>query len=107
MFKYRPVHVLLGFKREVDGNLQQLDKAEEILNNINESRAVKTIRRACELFRPRGDEQNGRREDWLAYMKLKDKTSKIISYRANRFSNLFSGTEAVIEHRDDIFFFHL
>jgi hypothetical protein len=42
------------------------------------------------------------REDWLAYMKLTDKTSKIISYRANRFNNLFSGAETVIDHRDDI-----
>ena len=57
------------------------------MNNIKESRAVKTIGRVCELFGPRGDERNGRREDWLAYMKLTDKTTKIISYRANRFGS--------------------
>ena len=38
-------------------------------------------------------------------MKLTDKTSKIISYRANRFNNLFSGAETVIDHRDDILSF--
>jgi hypothetical protein len=37
--------------------------------------------------------------------KLTDKTSKIISYRANRFNNLFSGAETVIDHRDDILSF--
>jgi hypothetical protein len=74
------------------------------LNNIKESRAVKTIGRVWELFGPRGDERNGRREDWLAYMKLMDKTSNIISYRANRFNNLFSGAEAIIEHRDILSF---
>ena len=104
-FPYCSAHVLLGFHSEVDSNLQQLDKAEGILNNIKESRAIKTIRRVCELFGPRGDERNGRREDWLAYMKLTDKTSKIISYRANCFNNLFSGAETVIDHRDDILSF--
>ena len=58
-FLYCSAHVLLGFHSEVDNNLQQLDKAEGILNNIKESRAVKTIRRACTLFGPRGDERNG------------------------------------------------
>jgi hypothetical protein len=38
-------------------------------------------------------------------MKLTDKTSKIISYSAYRFNNLFSGAEAVIEHKDDILSF--
>jgi hypothetical protein len=104
-FLYCSAHVLLGLHSEVDSNLQQLDKAEGILNNIKESRAVKTIRRVCELFGPRGDERNRRREDWLAYMKLTDKTSKIFSYRANCFNNLFFGAEAVIEHRDDILSF--
>jgi hypothetical protein len=69
-FLYCTAHVLLGFHSEVDSNLQQLDKAEGILNNIKESRAVKTIRRVCKLFGPRGDERNGHREDRLAYMKL-------------------------------------
>ena len=41
----------------------------------------------------------------MAYLKLTDKTSKIISYRANRFNNLFSGAETVIDHRDDILSF--
>ena len=72
-FLYCSAHVLLGFHSEVDSNLQQLDKAEGILNNIKESRAVKTIRRVCELFGPRGDERNGRREDWFAYLELTDK----------------------------------
>jgi hypothetical protein len=53
-FLYCSAHVLLGLHSEVDSNLQQLDKAEGILNNIKESRAVKTIRRVCELFGPRG-----------------------------------------------------
>ena len=104
-FLYCSAHVLLGFHSEVDSNLQQLDKAEGILNNIKESRAIKTIRRVCELFGPRGDELNGRREDWLAYMKLTYKTSKIISYRANRFNYLFSGAKTVIDHKDDILSF--
>ena len=104
-FLYCSAHVLLGFHSEVDSNLQQLDKAEGILNNIKESRPVKTIKRVCKLFGPRGDERNGLREDRLAYMKLTNKTSKIISYRANRFNNLFSEAEAVIEHRDDILSF--
>ena len=88
-FRYCSAHALLSFHSEVDSNLQQLYKAEGVLNNIKESRAVKTIRRVWELFGPGGDERNGRREDWLAYMKLMDKTSNIISYRANRFNNLF------------------
>ena len=76
-FLYCSAHVLLGFHSELDSNLQELDKAEGVLNTIKESKAVKTIRRVCELFGPRGDERNGRREDWLAYMKLTDKTSKL------------------------------
>ena len=102
-FLYCSAHVLLGFHSEVDSNLQQQGKG--VLNNIKEYRAVKTIRRVCELFGMRGDERNGRREDWLAYMKLTDKTTKIILYRANRFNNLFFGAEAVIEHIDDILTF--
>jgi len=62
-FLYCSTHVLLGFHSEVESNLQQLDKAEGILNNIKESRAVKTIRRVCKLFGPREVERNGRRED--------------------------------------------
>jgi len=58
-FRYCSAHVLLGFHSEVDSNLQELDKAEGVLNNIKESRAVKTIRRVCELLGPRGDERNG------------------------------------------------
>jgi hypothetical protein len=32
-FLYCPAHVLLGFHSEVDSNLQELDKAEGVLNN--------------------------------------------------------------------------
>ena len=94
-FIYCSAHVLLGFHTAVDTALKDGQ-------TMDESLAVHTIRIVCELFGPRGDEKNGRRQDWLAYMNVVDKKSTIPLYRANRFNNVFSGAVAVYSHLDDI-----
>jgi hypothetical protein len=39
---------------------------------------------------------------WLAYLSLKNKSSKIINYRGNRFNNLFTGAVATLYHSEDM-----
>lgn len=52
----------------------------------SEPSAVRLIRTVSEMLGPRGDEKNGVRQKWLAYLSIKNKPSKIINYRGNRFN---------------------
>ena len=91
------MHVLLGFHTSVNSTLKQFSPTQN-----DESEAVRTIHIVCELFGPRGDERNGRREDWLCYTGLLRKVSSIPLYRGNRFNNLFADAVGMISHIDDI-----
>ena len=51
---YCSAHVLLGFHTSVNSTLKHFTPTQN-----DESEAVRTIRIACELFGPRGDERNG------------------------------------------------
>lgn len=68
----------------------------------SEPSAVRLIRTVSEMLGPRGDEKNGVRQKWLVYLSIKNKPSKIINYRGNRFNNLFTGAVTIVHHHDDI-----
>ena len=57
---------------------------------------------ACECLGPNGDENNGARQQWLAYCDMKNKKSLIQSYRGNRFNNIFEEARHIMCHRNDI-----
>ena len=96
-FIYCSTHALLGFHTSVNSTLKQCSPTQN-----DESEAVRTIRIVCELCGPRGDERNGRREDWLCYSGLLGNVSSIPSYRGIRFNNLLAGAVGMISHIDDI-----
>ena len=68
----------------------------------NEPAAFRAIRTVSECLGPNGDEKNGARQQWLSYCEMNNKKSQIISYRANRFNNLYDGARSVLLHRNDI-----
>lgn len=68
----------------------------------SEPSATRSIRPSSEVFGPRGDEKNGARQQWLAYLSLKNKFSKMINYRGNRFNNLSTGAAATLYHSEDM-----
>ena len=67
----------------------------------SEPSAIRLIRTSSGVFGPRGDEKNSARQQWLAYLSLKNKSSKIINYRGNRFNNLFTGAVATLYRSED------
>ena len=68
----------------------------------NEPAAFRAIRNISECLGPNGDAKNGARQQWLAYCNMLQRKSKIISYRANRFNNVFDGALLVLFHKNDI-----
>ncbi|CAC5425463.1 unnamed protein product [Mytilus coruscus] len=68
----------------------------------SEPSSIRLIRMGSEVLGPRGDEKNGARQEWLAYLALKQKSSMIINYRGNRFINLFTGAVSILNHSEDI-----
>ena len=63
------------------------------------------MRLVCDVLGPRGDEDNGCCDDWIAFCSLCALTSKLNSFHKNRFNNLFESAAAIIHHQDDICFF--
>ena len=70
--------------------------------------AVRYIRMACEVFGPRGDEQIGCRDSWMAYCSMMQIKSTVPSFKANRFNSLFVGAASLHFHQLEIlnFFGH-
>ncbi|GFS12830.1 hypothetical protein ElyMa_003121200 [Elysia marginata] len=61
--------------------------------------ADRAIRTAAECLGPRCDEKCGSRAQWLAYCHSHNITSRLTSYRLNRFNNLFENAAAVLYHK--------
>ncbi|VDI62735.1 aubergine [Mytilus galloprovincialis] len=112
-FFYCSAHVLLGFHNEITKSLQELAKQNPPIGrdslpkfsrfkHNSEPSSIRLIRMASEVLGPRGDEKNGARQEWLAYLALKQKSSMIINYRGNRFNNLFTGAVSILNHSEDI-----
>ncbi|CAC5359998.1 unnamed protein product [Mytilus coruscus] len=94
-FFYCSAHVLLGFHNEITKLLKELAKQTPPIGrdslpkfsrfkHNSEPSFIRLIRMASEVLGPRGDEKNGARQEWLAYLALKQKSSMIINYRGNR-----------------------
>ena len=60
------------------------------------------IRLACECLGPRGNDKSGCRDSWEAYCHLVERRSRIMSFKSNRFNNLFQAAAALHFHRSDI-----
>lgn len=111
-FLYCAAHVLLGFHNKIDQKLREQEKincptgrdTNVKFNKFKntEPAVLRTIRTGSDVLGPRGDEKNGVREQWLAYMRIHGKRSQIISYRSNRFDNIFIGALSFVIHHDDI-----
>ena len=112
-FFYCSAHVLLGFHNEITKSLKELAKQNPPIGrdslpkfsrfkHNSEPSSIRLIRMASEVLGPRGDEKNGARQEWLAYLALKQKSSMIINYRGNRFNNLFTGAVSILNHSEDI-----
>ncbi|CAC5415481.1 unnamed protein product [Mytilus coruscus] len=79
-----------------------LQESASYQNNNSEPAAIRLIRTASEILGPRGDEKNGVRQQWLAFMHDKKKSSKIINYGGNRFNNLFTSAVSIVYHQHDV-----
>ncbi|CAC5378127.1 unnamed protein product [Mytilus coruscus] len=107
------VHTKTGFHNEKTKSLKELanqtppigrdslPKFSRFKHN-SEPLSIRLIRMASKVLGPRGDEKNGARQEWLAYLALKQKSSMIINYRGNRFNNLFTGAVSILNHSEDI-----
>ncbi|XP_066297065.1 uncharacterized protein [Branchiostoma lanceolatum] len=77
------------------------DQLDEFKNwRVAEPAVIRFVRTVCEALGPRGDQKSGCRGDWTAW--LQSITSRIISYRSNRFNNMFLGGATVYHHHKDI-----
>ncbi|KAL8589985.1 hypothetical protein ACOMHN_007010 [Nucella lapillus] len=107
-------HFLLGLSRSCETSLKTLE--EEMTEQLgwklgrdthqkfqrfrgNERATARVIRLASSLLGPRGDEKNGCRAEWLAFLKNK---SLLTSYRSNRFNCFFLSAAAVVHHQHDM-----
>ncbi|GFR69504.1 hypothetical protein ElyMa_005633200 [Elysia marginata] len=87
---------------------KRLGESERLLNEAiivtdaqgqrtSESAAQRAVRKATEVFGPRGDEQVGVQAEWLAYCDSLEIMSKFTS-----FNNVFENAEAFIHHKQHI-----
>ena len=115
---YCNAHFLLGLSAAASKALTSVEKARDFQKKLGrdslsafkrfssvEPAAVRLIRLVCDVLGPRGDEKNGCRDDWIAFCSLRALTSKLNSFRGNRFNNLFESAAAIIHHQDDICLF--
>ncbi|KAL8615928.1 hypothetical protein ACOMHN_034604 [Nucella lapillus] len=107
-------HFLLGLSRSCETSLKTLEEemTEQLGRKLgrdthhkfqrfrgNERATARVIRLASSLLGPRGDEKNGCRAEWLAFLKNK---SLLTSYRSNRFNCFFLSAAAVVHHQHDM-----
>jgi hypothetical protein len=97
---YCTAHVILGFQNKVEKVLRQPANAD--CSETTDTDVVRLVQTASDVLGPRGDERSGVRQDWLAYLDMKNKPSHIISFRGNRFNSTFEGSAAVFHHRKEI-----
>ena len=115
---YCNAHFLLGLSAAASKALTAVEKERDFTKKLGrdslpaykrfssvEPAAVRIIRLVCDVLGPRGDEKNGCRDDWIAFCSLRNVTSKLSSYRGNRFNNLFESAAAIVHHKDDICLF--
>ena len=60
------------------------------------------VRLGSDCLGPRGDDKSGCRDYWETYCVMVESESRVTSYRANRFNNLFQAAAALHFHRADI-----
>ncbi|KAL8580963.1 hypothetical protein ACOMHN_017530 [Nucella lapillus] len=113
-FLHCNAHFLLGLGAECKKVLGQEEKDRgEQLGRDNLSRfssyskntecsAFRYIRMVCDCCGPRGDDQHGCRDSWLAYCLMVGRKSAVTSFRENRFNNLFQAAASIHFHRQDI-----
>ncbi|KAK7105611.1 uncharacterized protein [Littorina saxatilis] len=113
-FLYCNAHYLLGLGTSAEKSLKELqtewgqqrigrDNAAQFGHwQAKEAAAVRYVRMACEVLGPRGDDQCGCRDAWLAYCEMTNKTSTVPSFKSNRFNSIFYGATKLLAHRDDI-----
>ena len=60
------------------------------------------VRLGSDCLGPRGDDKSGCRDYWETYCVMVESESRVTSYRANRFNNLFQAAAALHFHRANI-----
>ncbi|XP_035661623.1 uncharacterized protein LOC118405901 [Branchiostoma floridae] len=109
-------HYLLGLShhtsqalREYQDSLQMMygllgrDNLSEFkFWRVQEPAVIRFVRTVCEALGPRGDQKSGCRGDWTSWLQSRDTSSSIISFRSNRFNNMFLGGATVYHHHRDI-----
>lgn len=109
-FLYCNAHVLLGFSSAVVKVLRDMDSdvntgrdlSAKFAGSSREHPVSRYVREACSCLGPRGDERYGCRESWLAFCLMIQRHSKITSFKANRFNNLFEASAALHFHQSEI-----
>ena len=116
-FLYFNAHFLLGLASAAEDGVKLIEEKlkgdEGLLGRDNEkafsdfSLAKETavsrlVRLSAEVLGPRGDEESGCREEWLAFCESIKISSQFTSSRGNRFNNLFENSPALIFHHQHI-----
>ncbi|GFO27461.1 hypothetical protein PoB_005396600 [Plakobranchus ocellatus] len=89
-FLHCNAHFLLGLSSGCDGALKTVE------TGINFKLGF--VRTACAILGPRGDQKSGCRVEWLAFCEERDISSKLPSYRSNRFNCFFEGAARLIQN---------
>ena len=116
-FLHCNAHFLLGLSRSCETAMKHVEaevKAElqQQLGRDNDPRfkryhssepaTARLIRTLSSITGPRGDEKNGCRAEWIGYCGQEKKTSRMTSYRSNRFNSYFEGAAATVYHHVDL-----
>ncbi|GFS27350.1 nucleoprotein TPR-like [Elysia marginata] len=113
VFLHCNAHFLLGLSSQIDAALKavesELDKklGRDAFSKFAKYKSAETatsrfVRTACAILGPRGDQKSGCRLEWLAFCEERDVSSKLPSYRSNRFNCFFEGAARLIQNLSTI-----
>ncbi|GFO34539.1 WD repeat and hmg-box DNA-binding protein 1 [Plakobranchus ocellatus] len=108
-FLHCNAHFLLGLSSGCDGALKTVEAdinfklgrdADTKFSRFKstENASSRFVRTACAILGPRGDQKSGCRVEWLAFCEERDISSKLPSYRSNRFNCFFEGAARLIQN---------
>ena len=96
-FLHCSAHFLLGLRRACETDMKEAGGAQKLgrdthskhnlFSHSTECATSRLIRTASDLTGPRGDENSGCREEWLAFCEELDIKSRMTSDRSNRFNS--------------------
>ncbi|RUS77902.1 hypothetical protein EGW08_014333 [Elysia chlorotica] len=113
VFLHCNAHFLLGISSSGDAALKKVEAGLEVKLgrdtfakfsrfSLTENATSRFIRTACAILGPRGDQKSVCRVEWLAFCEEKEVSSKLPSYRSNRFNCFFEGAARLIQNLSTI-----